>query len=474
MTNHSRYSFLIALLSSVCVFDAETAEAQKPRNSFNTIAPAAAQLRISKVKPVVRSNIVKIAPRPRRDVPQLTRRLPSAHQLDFAKVKASAANRGRSPSNTMTSIARPNVANIVRTPKLKSPRLGRAIPVGNLVTTRNILPNPSGVNQNGPVAGAGIQQHPSLPRPAAPPVDENLADAITVTGGAPDWWKAFEKLSDLKTAGPGNFQPELLPDGRGERPELDPNAFSPDRSGESGERGIGPRGWPGSAQGNSPFKDPSGKVSQGWTRLGSSQGRRDTNGDGIDDAFSSGHTETDGHGNMLEHSQTVYDDGRIERTDVWRNADGTIDMYFYYENSDGDSKTVHVRNGEPVIDVDEIVITAGEDTGEDASEDEGDEKGSDNPEDSQPGADGTARPRGGANDVRCGWWGCTEGGVSTPARTNPGHADNGGSATVGGSIGPGAVTDPTPMDGTTGSGGGGGYDNPAPGGNPGDPDAGTP
>ena len=118
----------------------------------------------------------------------------------------------------------------------------------------------------------------------------------------------------------------------------------------------------------------------------------------------------------------------------------------------------------------DIIITAGEDTGED----EGDEKGSDNPEDSQPGAEGTGRPRGGARDVDCDWWGCVDGGVSTPAQTNPGHADNGGSTAAGGSIGPGAVTDPTPMDDTTGSGGGG-YHDPAPGADPGDPDApGTP
>jgi hypothetical protein len=109
----------------------------------------------------------------------------------------------------------------------------------------------------------------------------------------------------------------------------------------------------------------------------------------------------------------------------------------------------------------------------DAKPDE-EEPDSENSEDSQPGAEGTGRPRGGARDVDCDWWGCVDGGVSTPARTNPGHADNGGSIVLGGSIGPGAVTDPTPMDDTTGSSGGG-YHDPAPGGDPGDPDApGTP
>lgn len=119
-----------------------------------------------------------------------------------------------------------------------------------------------------------------------------------------------------------------------------------------------------------------------------------------------------------------------------------------------------------------IVITAGE---EPADEKPAEEKpDSEKPEDSQPVAESTGRPRGGARDVRCDWWGCVDGGVSTPARTNPGHAENAGSVDLGSSTGPGAVTDPTPMDGTTGSGGGG-YHDPAPGGNPGDPDApGTP
>jgi hypothetical protein len=426
-----------------------------------------------KVKPVARTNTVKIAPRLRHDRPNLTRGLPPVHQLDLAKVKANAANRGRSPSLSVPSIARPNVANIVRTPKLTSPKLGRQIPIGNLATARNILPNPSGVKQNGPASQAGAQQNPSLPRLPAPPVDDNLADAITVTGGRHDWWQAFEQWSDLANAGHGNFQPEFFP-GRGrDRPEIDLNPVGPDRSDESGERGIGPRGSPGDALANSPFGNPTGKVADGWVRLGGSDGVRvDTDGDGREDATMSSETWSDGQGTTSHETLTIYDDGRHNSTQTISDGRNT-DVYLDWSSgAGGTGKHIHTRNGEWVNHVnltDPIVITAGEDTGEDTDEDESDEKGSDNPEDSQPGAEGTARPRGGANDVRCGWWGCTDGGVSTPARTNPGHADSEGSIPVGGSTGTGAVTDPTPMDGTTGSSGGG-SDDPAPGGNPGDPD----
>jgi hypothetical protein len=317
-----------------------------------------------------------------------------------------------------------------------------------------------------------VQQKPVLPPASKPRFNPDLLDAITVTGGAPDWWKAFEKWQDLATAGPGNFQPELLPSGRGERPELDPNAFSPDRPGESGEHGPGPSGWPGGAQGNSPFSDPSGKVSNGWVITSRGSGRIDTDLDDRHDADYSWIDSRDDHGNEIEVTTTRHDDGRITEEDVYRHADGTVDRYITYliDGTDGTGKTVHTRNGEPVIDLDEIVITAGEETGEDAGEGESDENGSDNPEDSQPVAEGTAHPRGGARNVHCDWWGCVDGGVSTPARTNPGHADDAGSIEVGGSTGPGAVTDPIPMDGTTGSGGGGGYSDPAPGGNPGDPE----
>jgi hypothetical protein len=79
------------------------------------------------------------------------------------------------------------------------------------------------------------------------------------------------------------------------------------------------------------------------------------------------------------------------------------------------------------------------------------------PEDSQSVEEGTGRPRGGGRSAQCDWWGCTDNGVSTPVRTNPGRPTNEGSTTVrsGHRTGPGAVTDPTPMDDTTGSTGGG-------------------
>jgi hypothetical protein len=54
MTTHPRNAVLIALLGSVCVFGAETAQAQKPLIRFNSIASTSAQTRIPKVKPVAR------------------------------------------------------------------------------------------------------------------------------------------------------------------------------------------------------------------------------------------------------------------------------------------------------------------------------------------------------------------------------------------------------------------------------------
>jgi hypothetical protein len=137
-------------------------------------------------------NTVKIAPRLRNDGPNLTRRLPPTYQLDLTKLKTSGSKRGRSPSNANNATALPTAAHIARRPNLRSPNLGRQIPAGNLATARNLLPNPSGVKQNGPAARAGAQGNASVPLPPQPPVDDNLADAITVTGGAPDWWKAFE------------------------------------------------------------------------------------------------------------------------------------------------------------------------------------------------------------------------------------------------------------------------------------------
>jgi hypothetical protein len=331
--------------------------------------------------------------------------------------------------------------------------------------------------RNGAPGAAGVQNKPALPPVSTPPFNQDLVDAITVTGGAPDWWKGFENWSDLINAGPGNFQPEFMPGGGREGPEIDLTPFGPDRSAESGEQGgIGPRGWPGGAQGNSPAGDPSGKVSNDWHVTSRGRVRVDTDNDGRDDATFSWSDGSDDNGNSASSNTTSYDDGRTVEQDTYHDSDGghTYQHIAYFANGDeGTGKHVYRVDGERVngpILLAPTVITAGEDLGED----EGDEKGSDNPEDSQPGAEGTGRPRGGARDVDCGWWGCTDGGVSTPARTNPGHADNGGSTAVGGSIGPGAVTDPTPMDDTTGSSGGG-YSDPAPGSNPGDPDApGTP
>ena len=466
MTSHSRYAFVLALLAGVGFLAIETAEAKKSGLNVGQIAPPTQRLKALKVKPKMQPsqslqhlNVPGIAARGRPNLGNVPPRL----RLDPGKL-----NRQVLPANQPALvIPKPRVTkHKPRVPKLNQAKIGK-VPLGQAANGLGRGP------RNRAPGAASVQNKPALPPVSTPPFNQDLVDAITVTGGAPDWWKGFEDWSDLINAGPGNFQPEFVPGGRGKPPQIDLTPFGPDRSDESGEQGgIGPRGWPGSAQGHSPFGDPSGKASNDWTRVGGGNGRVDTDYDGRDDANYSWSDWSDGHGNTTSGNTTRHDDGSIKEVDTFRHADGTVDMHIaYYANGDeGTGKHIHTRNGVPVIVLDEIVITEGEDTGDD----EDDEEGSENSEDSQPGAEGTGRPRGGARDVDCDWWGCVDGGVSTPAQTNPGHADNGNSTAVGGSIGPGAVTDPTPMDDTTGSSGGG-YHDPAPGADPGDPDApGTP
>ena len=479
MTSHSRYAFVLALLAGVGFLAIETAEAKKSGLNVGQIAPPTQRLKALKVKPKMQPsqalqhlNAPKVTARPRPNVGNVSPRL----RLDPGKL-----NRQVLPADQPALvIPKPRVTkHKPKVPKLNQAKIGK-VPLGQAVSGLGRGP------RNGAPGAVGVQNKPALPPVSTPPFNQDLVDAITVTGGAPDWWKAFEDWSELINAGPGNFQPEFMPGGGHDRPEMDLNPFDPDRIGESGGRGerpeinvdpsgsdrpgesgphgVGPRGWPGSAQGNSPFGDPSGKVSDGMTIVSSGK-RRTPNNDGTETWL----TAIDDYGNSYDTSRTNYDDGGVSYTSTDFMADGTIDKNFSFFTASGGSGHVHTRNGVPVIHLEEIVITR-EDTGEDTGEDEGDEKGSDNPEDSQPGAEGTGRPRGGARDVDCDWWGCVDGGVSTPAQTNPGHADNGGSTAVGGSIGPGAVTDPTPMDDTTGSSGGG-YHDPAPGADPGDPDA---
>jgi hypothetical protein len=485
MTNHSQYAFVLALLAGVGFLAVETAEAENSRLNVGQIAPPTQRLKAMKVKPKMQPsqalqhlNVPGVAARGRPNLGNVPARL----RLDPGKL-----NRQFLPADQPALvIPKPRVTkHKPRVPKLNQAKIGK-VPLGQAASGLG-----RGPRNSGPGA-AGVQDKPALPPVSTPPFNQDLVDAITVTGGAPDWWKAFENWSDLINAGPGNFQPEFMPGGGRKGPEIDLTPFGPDRLGESGEQGdrpeinvdpsgsdrpgesgphgVGPRGWPGSAQGNAPFGDPSGKASDGWVVIGSGDNVSvDTDGDGRDDATFSWARWSNG-GTTWDMTTTVRDDGRRTTTDTFRDDSGNTDVYIdWYSGAGGTGKHVHTRNGEPVNDVEldaPIVITAGEDTGEDE-----DEKGSGNPEDSQPGAEGTGRPRGGARDVDCDWWGCVDGGVSTPAQTNPGHADNDGSITVGGSIGPGAVTDPTPMDDTTGSGGG--YSDPGPGGDPGDPD-GTP
>ena len=459
MTSHSRYAFVLALLAGVGFLAIETADAKNSRLNVGQIAPPTQRLKALKVKPKMQPgqalqhlNVPGVAARGRPNLGNVPPRL----RLDPGKL-----NRQFLPADQPALvIPKPRVTkHKPRVPKINQAKNGK-VPLGQAMSGLGRGP------RNGAPGAAGVQSKPTLPPASKPPFNQDLVDAITVTGGAPDWWKGFENWSDLINAGPGNFQPEFMPDGGRKGPEIDLTPFGPDRSGESGEQGgIGPRGWPGGAQGNAPFGDPSGKVSNEWVQTGRGSGRVDTDRDDRDDATYSWSEATDGHGNEASATTTQHDDGRTTEEDTFRHADGTVDRYIsYYANGDeGTGKHIHTRNGVPVNDV-----PLGDD-----SEDE-DEKGSGNSEDSQPTAEGTGRPRGGARDVDCDWWGCVDGGVSTPARTNPGHADNGGSIALGGSIGAGAVTDPTPMDDTTGSSGGG-YHDPAPGADPGDPDApGTP
>jgi hypothetical protein len=466
MTSHSRSAFVLALLAGVGFLAIETAEAKKSGLNIGQIAPPTQRLKALKVKPKLHPsqslqhlNVPGIAARGRPNVGNV----PSRLRLDPGKL-----GRQVLPADQPALvIPKPRVKkHKPRVPKLNQAKFGK-VPLGQAVSGLGRGP------RNGAPGAAGVQNKPALPPVSTPPFNQDLVDTITVTGGAPDWWKGFEQWSDLINAGPGNFEPEFVPGGGRDRPEIDLTPFGPDRPGESGEGGIGPRGWPGGAQGNSPFGNPSGQVSQDWVPLGSGSGRVDTDHDGRDDATYSWEDYSDAHGNRDQDSTTYHDDGTSETTHVLRDAEGNVDVITIYNgNGDGTGKRVHTRNGEVVNDVyfDDPIIIPRDETSDDEEESD-----SENSEDSQPTAEGTGRPRGGARDVDCDWWGCVDGGVSTPARTNPGHADNGGSTAVGGSIGPGAVTDPTPMDDTTGSSGGG-YHDPAPGADPGDPDGppGTP
>jgi hypothetical protein len=477
---------VLALLAGVGFLAIETAEAKKSGLNIGQIAPPTQRLKALKVKPKMQpgqalqhQNVPGIAARGRPNLGNVPPRLRlDSHNLGRQFLPA---------DQPALVIPKPRVTkHKPRVPKINQAKIGK-VPLGQAANGLGRGP------RNGAPGAAGVQNKPALPPVSTPPFNQDLVDAITVTGGAAAWWKAFEDWSDLINAGPGNFQPEFLPDGGRKGPEIDLTPFGPDRPGESGEQGerpeinvdpsgsdrpgesgphgVGPRGWPGGAQGGSPFSDPSGKVSDDWVRIGGNDDgvRVDTDGDGRDDATLTGSSWSNGHGARHDSTNTYYDDGRHTQTDTRRDGSGNTDVWIdWFAGAGGTGKHVHTRNGEVVNDVyfdDPIIIPRDEESDEEESD-------SENSEDSQPTAEGTGRPRGGARDVDCDWWGCVDGGVSTPAHTNPGHADNGGSITVGGGIGPGAVTDPTPMDDTTGSSGGG-YHNPGPGGDPGDPD-GTP
>jgi hypothetical protein len=296
MTSHSRYAFVLALLAGVGFLAIETAEAKKSGLNFGQIAPPSQRLKALKVKPKLQPghalqhlNVPGIAARGRPNLGIV----PSRLRLDPGKL-----NRQFLPADQPALvIPKPRVTkHKPRVPKFNQAKI--KVPLGQAANGLGRGP------RNGAPGTAGVQDKPALPPISTPPFNQDLVDAITVTGGAPDWWKGFEQWSDLINAGPGNFQPEFMPGGGREAPEIDLDPFGPDRlgesggqgerpeinvdpsgsdrSGESGEQGgIGPRGWPGGAQGNSPFGDPSGKVSDGWT-LVSSGSRRTPNNDGTE------------------------------------------------------------------------------------------------------------------------------------------------------------------------------------------------
>jgi hypothetical protein len=477
MINSSRQALALALLAGISLLGIDTARAQKPSPNFNRIVISGSGAKLpnitprnrpdmalakksrSKLKPKATLNAAK-SPRSKLDLPRGARRLSPAHQVDLGK-KSRAAKRDRSPSNANTPVAGPNVVNIAPRPRLKLPKMNADVPTGGLINLPNNPAKPSGANQDG-AGAAGAQNTPTVPLPAEPPFNDNLGDAITVTGGVPDWWSAWEIVEDVVNRGPGEFQPDL-PGGPKQPPEIDLNPFGPERPGGSGQHGVGPQGWPGSGRGTTGLQNPSGQVSRDYP----ASRRSDEDGDGEEDATIFTAFGSDGD-TTYTHEVVFYDDGRWTMRDTFTREDGTEDTYISVENADGQGKHVHLRNGEPVNDVvlsDPIVISSDEDTGDD----DGEENGSGNSEDDQPGAEGTERPRGGARDVRCDWWGCVDNGVSTPVQTNPGHEEDNGSITLSSGTGPGAATDPTPMDDTTLSGGGG-YEDPAPDGNPGGPE----
>ena len=208
-------------------------------------------------------------------------------------------------------------------------------------------------------------------------------------------------------------------------------------------------------------------------------GRVDTDRDGATTQPITGQTAIDGHGNSHDATTTQYDDGSMSYKIPSVHADGTVDRYisFYANGVEGTGKHVHTRNGVPVNDVhlvDPIKIPVAVPLATTRARTRTTKR--------DRGTQRTASPAPKARDVRAAvraMWIAVGGDASMAASRPPRGQTRGMPITaarslVGGSIGPGAVTDPTPMDDTTGSSGGG-YHDPAPGANPGDPDApGTP
>jgi hypothetical protein len=431
MSKYSRLSLALTLLGGVSLVGLDVAQAKGPNLNLNfNIKPAT---------PIAPVNIGRISPVPLDIGRAAMRTLGPAAEVTVSARSRRLPGRARKPATKGT--------DLVAVPAVRNRNLANGAARGQQPSSRIGLP--------------AVQDTPTVPLPPELPVDQALVDGIIVMGGAPGWWQEMKKWSDIMHGGIGAFAPDFLP-GAGDRPEIDLNPFGPDRAGKSHERGVGPNGWPGGARDNAGFKDPSGQVSQGWVIEHHSQ-RREGN--------ATVWVETGTMGNSrYGHTFTLYDDGRTRTEDAYRSPDGTVDSYIAVTGPDGtEGKSAHYRDGVQVTDnevilTDPIVIPA---DGKPSEEKPGSEKS----KDGQPGAEGPGRPRGGARTASCNWWGCVDGGVSTPVRSNPGHGTNeGGNVGGGGSrTGIGAVSDPTPMDDTT-TGTSGGYHDPAPGGDPGSPD----
>jgi hypothetical protein len=444
MTTHSRkVAWTLTLLAGASLYGAEVAEAKGPNININI------NFSVPRISPVSISPAIR---------PHIARLVPS----DFA---------GEIQSNKKVKL----------TPQPESRRI---------LTMRNITPEITGrpKRKKKPADAASpivahlplrppLQDKPTLPNSSLPPVAQGLIDGIITTGGNPAAWWQFQKWNDVVHGGLGGAAHGLLPGGSEPGDRFDPNnpPFGPKRVAGGDQGDVGPHGWPGSARGGTGLNDRSGEAGydtmyEGRSRNGGSisfyrdkeSGNDQTIWIGNRDGWQTQDAAESRSDGTTHRVETMQQDGRVrmritdysqERTTsngvVVRDYTGLESTVGGFRSTQG---TELIRNGPSAKGVTEDPVI---------------QEPEPKPEDSQPVEEGTGRPRGGARSVRCDWWGCIDNGVSTPVRSNPGSSTNEGSSTVGSSrrTGPGAVTDPMPMDDATGRTGGG-YNNPGPGGDP--------